>query len=108
MTSQEIERGNKIVAEFMEIPPCDRCDGCGSYKFGSGIYYSPTQMEYHSNWSWLMPVAKKIIEMTPIKGKVLIHINRMDKVVSALMLADIDKLYSAVLQFIEWYNSQPK
>jgi hypothetical protein len=101
MTSQEIERGNKIVDEFMEIPPCDRCDDCGSYKFGSGIYYSPTQMEYHSSWDWLMPVAKLILQLTPIQGKAMQHIIQMDTVVSALMVADIDKLYAAVLQFLE-------
>lgn len=106
MTSQEIERGNKIVAEFMQIPVCDRCDDCGNYKFGSGMYYSPAKMEYHSSWDWLMPVAKKILQLTPIQGKAMQHILQMEVVVSALMLADIDKLYSAVLRFLEWYNSQ--
>lgn len=117
MTSQEIERGNRIVAEFMEIPKCDRCDDCGSYKFGSGQYYSPAKMEYHSSWDWLVPVYRKINE---------IHKVYIDKVApqfqgvtwttemsekwwpayAATRDLDLQKLWTAIVKFLEWYNSQ--
>jgi len=60
MTEQEIIDGNKLIAVFMGIPTCDRCNGCGRYKFGSSIYYRPDEMKYHTSWDWLMPVVEKI------------------------------------------------
>lgn len=54
---------NKLIAEFMGIPKCDRCEkDCDHYKFGSGNYSLPKNMGYHHQWEWLMPVVEKICD----------------------------------------------
>jgi len=103
MTSQDIERGNRLIAEFDGVKL-----GEDKYSWRPGCT-EPLQvhhLNYHKEWGWLMPAAKKILGLTPIQGKAMQHILQMEVVVSALMVADIDKLYAAVLQFLEWYNSQ--
>lgn len=108
--------GNKLIAEFMGIPKCDRhTDGeCGHYKFGSGIYLWPQEMQYHTSWDWIMPVVEKIEGMdyciTIEKGG---GQTQYCKIIQSKRLfadafshnAKIEAVYSAVLQFIQWYTT---
>lgn len=102
---EAIEQYNRLIAEF---------DGWKYSKSGKtvrkgGPYTSPyrlTDIKFHSSWDQLMPVAKKIIETTPLRGKAMAHINKMERVVSALMTADFEKVYVACIVFIQWYNEQ--
>jgi len=113
---------NKMIAEFMKIPYCDRCASeCEMYKFGEGVYYNPYQMRYPSSWDWLMPVIEKIAKfqfgdihthqdagyprtfgMISPEGKFMVRLNRC-----ALFEADtlIEAAYLAVVDFITWYNA---
>lgn len=58
---KEIIEGNILIAQYMGIPKCQRCDDCGSYQYGPGIIFLPKEMEYSQKWDWLMPVILKII-----------------------------------------------
>lgn len=138
MTSQDIERGNCAIAAFMKWvkDPWDKWrrpaygdswnapDG----DYPSGSTYKDSELEYHSNWSWLMPVVEKIESVgyrTCIDGgdkqfgnychikkwtndnelKHFIKEGQKDKIVSQ-QSTKINTVYPAVLQFLEWYNSQ--
>jgi len=103
MDSKTIEQ-NKLIAEFMDIPKCDRCEEyCGRYKFGTGIYFEPSEMEYHALWNWLMPVLAKINAYQNDTWQRDIIVNGT---IATLITLDIEKCYSAVINFINWYNKQ--
>jgi hypothetical protein len=96
------EEGNRLIAEFMNIPKCGRCSDCGAYQYGPAIIYHPKEMRYHEKWDWLMPVAHKCFnecteEDREFKGLVLFELG---------LLADIETVYSAVIEFIQWYSEQ--
>lgn len=54
---------NNLIAEFMQIPKCQRCENCGAYQYGPGVIFHPKEMKYHSSWDWLMPVIEKISQI---------------------------------------------
>lgn len=102
---EAIEQGNKLIAEFDGIKI-----GVDKYSWHPGCE-EPIQVKnlnYHASWGWIMPVAKKILDLTPLNGKAMSHINQMERVVSALMVADMNKIYLACVDFINWYNEQSK
>lgn len=93
------EEGNKLIADFMEIPKCDMCKVCDKYKYGPCIYYSPGEMRYHNSWNWLMPVVKKIQQLKMQEW------GKKKPIMDALIDVDIEILYQSVLVFVIWYNS---
>jgi len=114
---------NILIAEFMEIPKCDRCDNCGSYKFGTGIYAQPEKMSYHTSWEWLMPVIEKI-ESSLIDGLIGVSVaiegthcvvrgyekNRQPIVIHQSEYGKryankIESVYEAVIEFIKYFNN---
>jgi hypothetical protein len=78
----EIQEGNKLIAEFMQLPLCDVWH-CSEEVFkkawrvkddGAMLYYGITPMwidcdepqflHYHSHWDWIMPVVGKVRDST--------------------------------------------
>lgn len=105
MEHNEILGGNKLIAEFMGIPKCERCSNCDHYRFGSSIYYSPSEMNYHSSWDWLMPV------MFKIKNKIRLSVNpdvrlRYKAAENEMRNFYLIGTWFCAVKFIEWYNSQ--
>ena len=133
MTSQEIERGNRIVGEFMGFRMFDK-----KYPRNHGIGAPEAdwkdmiiqKAKYHSSWDWLMSVVEKIEAMSDniiekvwisIQGKTCSMWNYYDPSevlrkagsdtpykIRTIGGTKIESVYKAVLQFLEWYNSQPK
>lgn len=60
MDSKEIIKGNKLIAEFMGIPKCERCEDCGGYQYSPAVIYLPNEMKYATSFDWLMEVVDKI------------------------------------------------
>lgn len=94
------EINNKLIAEFMQIPKCKRCENCGAYQYGAGIIFHPKEMLYNSSWDWIMPVCKKICKTTPYNSYLAIE--------TMTVFADIEDVYKAVVEFIEWHNKPDK
>lgn len=114
--TDNIQEGNKIIAEFMDIPKCDRCDDCAQYKFATGAYFSPFDMEYHNRWDWLMPVVEQIETLVDYVSWVTIY-NRFCSISAAegVKLPDftsrenetkIINTWKTIVAFIKWYNTQ--
>lgn len=99
-------RGNRLIAEFMGVETCtDKHDDGPCYfaptgAFGKFEYVKDYSLKYDQRYDWLMPVVNKCIK--------IYHTDRQD-IFSALTSGDgIDKLFIAVVKFIEWYNDPEK
>lgn len=115
MDKQEILEGNKIIAEFLGIPKCGRCEDCGGYQYSPAVIFLPSEMMYSENWDWIMPVVIKIIS----ELRTDFYIDRMnydnffvglgtDGTYSQNERNDsaIDGVFKSVIGFIKWYNGQ--
>jgi uncharacterized membrane protein YheB (UPF0754 family) len=127
MEKEEIEKGNRLVADFMnlahdiegrisflytmgeEFPYSERI--CTEEliedeiiqeidEFGSNLM-SETY-SFHTSWDWLIPVVAKIVNELPQFD----NETKTEKVLQALLSANIYEVYNSVIQFITWYNEQ--
>ena len=109
MTQEEIITGNKFIAEFMypnakqeyESGEIDIEDGV--FRKGMLIFEHFDQMRYHLSWDWLMPVYSKAIQETENDGGDE-HFDLQNYFEDAAMNNRIDLAFSAVVEFIKWYN----
>lgn len=88
MTTAE---GNTLIGEFM---------GIDDYELF--LLFGPEH--YDKSWDLLMPVVKKIKDIKREPGDDLILAIIMSNINSALVLCDIEKIRSSVIDFIKWYN----
>lgn len=102
LTQEEIITGTKVIAEFMDSLTVD---------MHGNIKEDLTSFKYHSSWDWLMPVLEKIqakghrweIGMSPYSS--LYHYCKIWSIGTIEKVSLLDAVYSAVLEFIKWYNS---
>lgn len=93
---------NQLISEFMGAVKSDYGDYL-IFKVGNPQYVGKinhSEIFYHSEWNWLIPVVKKIQQL-PIE-----EFSKKKPVMSALMDVDIDSLYQSIVVFVKWYNSQ--
>jgi hypothetical protein len=111
-----IEENNKLIAEFIWGQPDDevwyRNTGLISpITFSKGSHHFE-QLCFHESWDWLMLAVQKVNAISsmdennggtydqPSYGKadcvLYLHINE-----------ELSEAYSAVIEFINWYNQQP-
>jgi len=107
---KDIIEGNKLIAEFMGVK-FDKMDFTGDRSLGGNA----DAVRYHRDWSWLMPVVEKIqklgfrveIDMGTIDTNV--HITKGDERLNIAYYSNSKEcVYTAVIQFIQWYNQQNK
>lgn len=109
MTEQEIQEGNKLIADFMGV----KFDIHGEITGKHGVIVKGSR--YHSSWDWLMPVVEKIEQILPDDSVVTIEYK--DCYIPVLEdddsftiqgngLTKIEAVYNAVVEFIKWYNIQ--
>jgi hypothetical protein len=58
MEQSEIVRRNEAIARFMGLSCPPTYDGPNS--IGRG-YYDPNDLQYHSEWQWIMPAMEQIL-----------------------------------------------
>lgn len=130
MEKDEILEGNKLIAEFMDIPAWksywnkeDTSDwfdtqkledvGIKGVNIGSG---STKYLYFDSSWDWLMPVVEKI---ETLKKPVHIHSNGCTIYEYVRFSIDaghwftekygnskLEATWLAVVEFINWYNKK--
>lgn len=101
-----IEEKNRMIAEFMGV----KVSYVDNDKVAiiDGKWVDFCDLEYHTSWEWLMPVVEKI-ESYDMNVKIhtsytSIHFKRKQCIVDVDGRIKIENTYSAVVQFIEWYN----
>ena len=112
-----IENNRMIIAEFdgWNFLPNGNCWHERFNDHGQQIEMIPSILsQYHTSWDWLIPVVEKI----ELLGYVVIiqqrscYIQSHDtrSVLSTAQLFDskIQTVWTAVISFIQWYNSQSK
>lgn len=127
-SSRSIEEGNKLIAEFLgwefngENPLIPNL--YPSYGYESGYTeFSTKVLEFNTRWDWLMPVIEKLAKlklryenvpedyykypvtfgMTDEEGNFMVRLN-CAPLFSAKTL--IEAAWLAVVDFLEWYNSE--
>lgn len=117
-----IPEKNRLIAEFMKqdfYPPNEF-----KYQVEHGAkFFTPENMQYHNNWSWIIPVVIKINELN--LSNPLPNLSLNDKLVNEgeqlreaihyyLTTSDIlrenkhEEVFTWSVNFIEWYNKNLK
>ena len=113
MTTQQ---GNELIARFMGGVYNDVYNPSDPhYDFKNGVY-SVDELLYHASWDWLMQVVEKIAKsgfrvktnFNPIDNSVIVQsVTDSEQVLSIMYYSQpIEAVYTAVVQFIQWYNNQ--
>lgn len=116
---------NKLIAEFMGVKEQQRFyDSYGQdepYWYTSNGLFRTTSRSipdvsfqefldscrYDLSWDWLMPVVQKVKTSTfLVEGSINPWIIAIRPVNKGLINADLTAVYKAVVEFINWYNSQ--
>ena len=94
---------NKLIAEFMGVEKTynPSTEKVLSYAVNDDVQCLPHELQYHTEWNWLMPVGEKIDAMFGEDDEVDDAINRVH---NAVLSFDIDNTYRAIVEFIEEYN----
>ena len=107
-------KDNKLIAEFMGAVGTPKYNptewdvyitGCldvDSDDENAQHFYTPDEMKYHTSWDWLMPVHKKCMFTPNFSGDDQLRTLLIDAVIDA----DINRLYDAVVEFIKQYNDE--
>ena len=103
-------KDNKLIAEFMGAKPLVLGGSTEYEMYGvldcieDGVdekhYYIDDEMRFHESWDWLMPVHKKCMFTPNFSGDDQLRTLLIDAVIDA----DINRLYDAVVEFIKEYN----
>jgi len=103
MTTEQIIEGNKLIEAFM------------GEEFGYTDRGYHTVCRYHTSWGWLMPVVEKIHAETDVLVTIMYNcckIHWMTIGVHEPIMIDevptVEAVYTAILQFLTWYNQQTK
>ena len=121
MEEKEVLEGNKLIAEFMGVAPVYD-DEYEMYQVIQVIedvedeqhFFTPKEMLFHSDWNWLMEVVDKLdylgakVTIGRMKGDIeyIDPLNAENKVeVGIACGVKITAVYAAIVQFINWYNS---
>ena len=112
MTTTE---SNKLIAEFMGYA-LKRCNNGKAWDIGKsipssehlfpiqGVLHTGRELKFNTSWDWLMPVVQIVKERQMFGSQHLI--DKIDNVMAVDL--EIDSLYDAVVQFIQWYNQNQK
>ena len=111
-----METNNKLIAEFIGYKEYVN-EGAIQLYIKDKVVKSIGQLDFHSDWSWLMQVVEKIESLTDINSNgcfvLLESIGFNAKFIfddGTRILKDskgetkIEAVYNACVEFIKWYN----
>jgi len=128
MEQEEINKGNKLIAEFMGTnKQPDRIDSdvyeyelygileCINDGENEQHFFTPDQMLFHTSWNWLMPVVQKIDQTgaSVIIGRMFCEIKyinplNQNQTFDVRIASGVKRnaIVGAVTEFINWYNER--
>ena len=101
MSNVSVVENNRLLAEFIEM----QSTNIGWFDSESVlrlVYTSDNTFDellFHSSWDWLMPVLKKCYTVGDDTGQ-------WDALFEALSTIEINEVYEAVVNFVQWYNNE--
>lgn len=125
MEHSKIESGNEVIARFMgaKCTPVNHTKGNEDYlktigkkewfidtwskpeglpeNVGWGVYQMG-KFQYHTSWDWLKPVIDKIFLFA------LAHPEQVEPIRQMSIVVHITPAWRKCVEFITWYNTQPK
>lgn len=114
MKKEEISKYNLLIAKFMggkftliksHTPNVSFKEHPRQDRNHNSTDMHPKFLSYHKSWDWLMPVAKKIVNL-PDAEKESEGWYAKGNIETFLCMVDIEKVYEYVIKYIEWYNSK--
>lgn len=114
MTTNNIQEGNKLIAEFMGgiLWRVSRNDNIDRIKMTHTAFPDKmltckiSELRYHSSWDWLMPVVQKIKEVYNTLDLEIALFKENEPLFNMTIFADIQTVWKFCVQFIQWYNIQ--
>ena len=99
ITKDETIENNKLIAEFMGLREEneDLILTLGDDEWYIDLSDEDT-FKFDYDWNWLMPVVIKCYEVSSEESHV------WEAIYYAVADLDMDKIYTAVVNFIKWYN----
>jgi uncharacterized protein CbrC (UPF0167 family) len=64
------------------------------------------KLEFHTSWDWLMPVVRKIAEISCNEDEDAFLSDEYTSILDIVPLAIIEDAYRVVVEFIKWYNER--
>jgi hypothetical protein len=120
MTSEEIENGKKLIAEFVAIKNADGSfylNEKGNYPIGT-LHFSHPIVNYilpnsgygywDSSWDWLMPALQKFDRLYQYEKfeHFGTYQSYCDEIDDAVTLYEIQPAFEALVSAITWYNNR--
>ena len=105
---------NKIIAEFMGIADEIETGATSLIQIeGTTGYYKNDNLQFHSDWNWLMKVVEKIESLgysysTHLSGDVRVVTFRSIIDYNSIRGSLKETTYNACLEFIKYYNEQTR
>ena len=120
---ENIIENNKIIAEFLDWEFDDLSETFETpflklvepQAFGDEQFSCKLQdfeLEFHSDWNWLMEVVEKIeslgYRIEIVKHICRIYLSNKETIIISENTPKIEAVYNAVVEFIKWYNNKNK
>ena len=95
--------GNKLIAEYMGVYliTIDDIRANKNPHISSADGYTKEDLQYHTSWDWLMPVVQKCRLESRCEYD---EDDNWNEIHWALEECNLDKIYNAVVEFINEYN----
>lgn len=107
MEQKETIENNCLIAGFMGAIEQNQIRPGRMYfkglddKFPDNMYgCNNEKLQYHTDWSWLMPVVEKIHDECKLYSGGLKFFEGLT------IFSNMEQAYEAVIEFITWYNTQ--
>ena len=114
MTQEQINAGNKLIAEFMGLKMIEAKDITENTNINEYCY----EPRYHSSWDWVIPVVNKILKVYAENEFIRNELNKEENMVIKFSAKNmlgtfeneyrINSTFLKVTDFIKWYNQNSK
>lgn len=111
MSKEEIESGNTIIADFMGLHRGERT-GIWFGELPENKTDEPIEtkdLEYKSNWNWLMPTWYKFRDLRFDKEKLEVeHSEWKNKIAHKICWGQTTDAFIEIVEALKWLNLQTK
>ena len=97
---------NNLLIAIFEGFPIYNCGSTSWVEFSEDNTRSGTDLFYHNDWNWLMPVFRKIVDYCCNEDEDAFCSDVYTSILDIVPLANISDAYGCVVEFIDWFNNK--